>query len=168
MIYALGRFATRFLLLMELMLSWFSLGWVWGGLFGSGVFGRVVEESGMGQTWMIVLAAWAVTLFAVAGAELALGRGWCDVKLRWSVEARAYLGWIGLGLWLVIIIMMLSVPILRSVISLAWASPAMVVGCAVMGWHNAKIALLLNPYVPTKQLRGRLTEEYLKRMSSAN
>jgi len=163
MIYAPARFATRFLLPMEVLLSWFSLGWAWGGLFGQGVFGQAVKASGVGPTWMILVAVWAGCMFLAAAVESLFGRNWSDRTLRWSLEIRAHMGWLGLILWITVGVLMIEIEMLRNVLSMVWAMPAMLVGCASVGWHNTKVALILNPNVPTEYLKSRLLDERTRR-----
>src|SRR3990167_7670083 len=157
------RFASRFLLPMEMLLGWISIGWVIGGLLGRGVFADAVARSEISSFFFLLLACWGIALVMVARLELILGRSWGDRTLRWSCESRAYLGWIGLMLWFIVVYLLVQFPVFRQVLSFMWSAPAMMLGCGAMAWHNSRTAILLNPRISTECLKARIIQERLKR-----
>jgi len=152
-----ARFSTRFLLFGEMILGWFSMAWAVSAIAGSGLWAMILGTA-HGIAWAWFLFGVAFSQFVVAFVEMFHGRNWTDKKLQIASEIRHFLGVISVIAWVSLMFQFFSKqPGLQPAIYMQ--SFGLILANTVVFVNNKRLALLLDPEVPTEQLRTRLIAE---------
>ena len=149
-----ARFATRFLLFGEITLGWVSASWAVSGLWGAGEWWKTFNTGGV-SWWAWGLLSVGLAQFGIAGVELVKGRAWVDETLRLVSEARHIIGVIAGITWISMAAHFFQTyPIFAPAILMQ--ALMLVVGNSIVAINNKRLSVLLDPKIPTEQLRARL------------
>lgn len=149
--------ATRFLLPTEIFLAAISLTWAAGAIFGVGPWWKTTLITGAATSWGKWTMAFALAHLLIAGAEYAIGRGWHDTFIRWSCEARYTLAWLVMSCWVVSILARVfeQAP---TAVTLSMQTGIIILGNALVIWHNGRTKTILDPNIQTQRLQSRMIE----------
>jgi hypothetical protein len=152
-----ARFATRFLLFGEFILGWLSMAWAISALIGTGDWWRALNAGGS-ITWAWGLLTIGVAQWVVAASEFFEGRAWNDERLHAFCETRhilavlATIGWFALMYKFILSNSIVTAPAI-------YLQAAMIVGGNIVVLvNNKRLSVLLDPSIPTDQLRARLID----------
>jgi len=147
------KFASRYLLPIELMISILFVGWGVAGWFGTGTLVRMLSELGIGQSWGLSMVFLGLTQLTVSGVEFAFGRDWDNDKIFRSTSARCVVLFFGTLLWVYVLTVILSLTIEHLPVALLMQAPAAAI-FSIWAWcGNMKVRVLLNPAIATTRLQ---------------
>ncbi len=152
------RFASRYLLPVEIFSALVLFGWGYSGWVGFGALNGVLYSAGISR-------AGGVTLCSVSGAQLiaamietVCGRRWGDKPLLWSVSARCGLALGTLGAWAYIGYLSIVVTSLTFVTAMVVQAPVGFVFAAIIFVGNLKVRCVLDPSIPTDRLERAMLD----------
>jgi len=152
-----ARFATRFLLFGEFILGWLSMTWAISALIGTGDWWRALS-GGSSAFWAWGLLTVGVAQWTVAASEFFEGRAWTDERLHAFCETRHILGVLSAIGWFALMYKF----VLNNSIATApaiYLQAMMIIGSnVVVIINNKRLSVLLDPGIPTDQLRARLID----------
>jgi hypothetical protein len=155
------KIASRFLLPLELFIALVLLSWGMSGWFGAGPVHRALLVDGDNFWWGVSLCTIALGQFAVPLLELLFCRRWDNLDLLLCVTVRHWLGFVAAVAWLYVCYFIVAVMGWEVAYSLGLQAFAGVVFSIWIWVENQKVALMLDPDVPTEGLqRARCAERH--------
>lgn len=152
------RFALRFLLPAEILLGLFTLSWGLAGAIGSGRLTEIIQKLGNGNGWAWSLGVIGAAQAGIALAELIYGRDWSDKVLCRVADMRHFAAYLGLIVWLVVMGVFILHEPLRVSTAIMLQSLVLIGANAIVSFHTKRLSVLLDPSVPTTQLRAKMVE----------
>lgn len=143
--------ASRFVLPLELALAAYAVAWGVIGVLGTGALHRALESKGDVLWWGIMLIGVGMVTLAVSAVEFALGREWPLERIRLWANLRRGVMFVMFCSWLYALYVAVHFDTGRSVLLLTM-SPLNAVFAAWCFSENDKVAIALNPDVPTPGL----------------
>lgn len=153
-----ARFATRFLLAAEIVLGFVSLSWALAALVGSGSWTAVMAKSSGMVEWAYILGIVATGQLSVAVTEMCCGRNWSDHALMYFAEARHVFAFVSILAWAVLLFAYWKSPDSIRAVALLMQAAFLILANGVVMVNNKRLSVLLDPKIPTEQLRKRLLE----------
>lgn len=153
------KIASRFLLPLELftallMLSWGLSGWIG----GSGLW-TMLKPSGQNTEWGLWLCGLGGAQLLAAGAESVAGRDWRPPALLVSVSLRFWLAFLGIVTWFWVCYVVFTTPGAPGLFSLILQAPVALAASTWIAYGNRKVACVLDPGLPTRNLQTRILQE---------
>lgn len=153
------RNASRYLLPLELFMATVMMSWGLTGWKGGGPLWHALNTQGLNMQWGLVLCGLSLVQLAVSSFEWQAGCVRLERWLMWIVYARAWLGFFATVAWLYVFYFALTLPGADVVHALAVQAPVALVFSVWIWLGNLKIALLLDPSVPTQTLQRNVLLE---------
>jgi hypothetical protein len=150
------KIATRYLLTTEIlmacmMLSWGMSGWLW-----HGALSHALKQDGENATWGLALCGIGGLHLALSVGEWLFGQDWGNRALLISVRLRFWLAFVSMAAWIYVCYFMFTLHGAEMVFSLSFQAPIAVLFSVGVAIGNRKIALVLDPNVPTQRLQREI------------
>jgi len=153
------KIASRSFIPLELFIACAMMSWGISGGLGGGALFRELALQGRNLEWGLILCGLGAAQFAGAAIEWLLGRRWEAPMLERSVRARCVLAFLGICVWLYILLFIGTAETREPWFSLWLQSPAAAVFSFWAFVQNYKVICLLDPAVPTAQLERTMIAE---------
>lgn len=151
-----SRFASRYLLPVEIFMAATLFGWGWSGWVGYGALSGVLDSALIASSWGVSLCLIGAAQAAFALAEGCFGRRWDDHALLWSVSFRCICALFAAGAWMYILFVAIVVPTLTFVTAMVVQAPVGIMFSLIIFGGNLKIRCALDPEIPTENLQRRI------------
>lgn len=152
------RFALRYLLPAEILAGFFTLSWGLAGAIGSGRLTEIIRSFDQNATWAWCLGAAGLTQSLLAATELLWGRDWSDKVLCHVADARHFIAFINLIVWLVVIGVFILHEPLRVSLAITLHAIVLLAANTIFTYSNKRLSVLLNPAIPTTNLRAEMVK----------
>lgn len=152
------KIASRYLIPLELFMAAVLMSWGVTGWKGGGPLWHALNAQGLNAEWGIVLCGLGLAQVAVTLFEWQVG---CRLEhyLMWFVRTRSWLAFFSAVAWFYVFYFILTVRGVDMVYSLALQAPIAVV-FSLWAWvGNLKVALVLDPSIPTEALQRNILLE---------
>jgi hypothetical protein len=151
------KIASRYLLPVELLMATLMLSWGTSGWIGGGRLWNVLNQEDLNLQWGLALCGIGLASLSVSLAEWLAGRHWGPGLLLATTKARFWLALISMAVWIyVCYCIFMSRGAVIMVPSLSMQAPVAVMFSAWIAASNLKIAMLLDPKVPTNRLQRQI------------
>lgn len=150
------RYASRYLLPVEIFAAVVLLSWGICGSITPGALAGLLETVGISTPWGITLSAVALAQLSVAVVEAALGRRWPDDLLLYSVSARCGLAFVAFPVWLYMFKIGISTPGASFVSLLVIQAPIGALTNGAIFALNLRARCLLHPRIECRELERRV------------
>lgn len=149
------RYASRFLLPLEMMLGLYTLIWglSGGGQLGQGALYFALLATEHNFVWCVALGTAGMATFLVTLLEWSIGRRFTPCQIHKCVSARACLAFVMVGTWIGAAVVLSTAP---SMDRIAIILPAAAMHVAFSFWvyvENLKTRYMLDDKIPTSTLQ---------------
>lgn len=154
------KIASRYLLPLEILMAVLMLSWGMSGWQGGGRLWDVLQKEQLNQQWGLALCGIGLAQLVISLCEWLGGRHWEPRLLLATTRARFWLALISVAAWIyVCYFMLVTRGAAGMVFSLSVQAPVAVIFAAWIAVSNLKVAVLLDPAVPTARLQRQFLTE---------
>jgi hypothetical protein len=158
------KYATRYLLPVEILMSVGLVSWGCSGSFGGGALWAELRKLNINDVWGYWLVGVGTLQLLCAGLEFAVGKRWSDDALLVSIKARMTSLFFSAVIWFYICYLAIQISGNGFVIPMLVQAPAAFLFSIWAYVGNARIKCVLDPEVPSSELEQRLAQERMSFM----
>lgn len=155
-----GRlFATRHLLLVEVLLALVMLSWGISGWLGPGMLHATLKVLELHIAWGVFLCTISGVHATVSASEWVVGRLWPQGWIYRSITVRCVCSFLATCVWIYVIYLGCTVERMGTIFTLMLQATVALTFSAFAFCGNSKIQCVLDPKVPTDRLEAELLLE---------